>query len=115
MVRVVWAGPRGVRREVGSGDQSPRLRRGLDPLRADRGARGRPPGGAGFLFLFGRTLPFDTDTLERLYPGGPEEHCQRFEAATDAAVDAGFLLDADADEIRALARHGRQPSGWKTG
>jgi hypothetical protein len=31
------------------------------------------------------------------------------------AVDAGYLLAADADEIRALARHGRQPSGWKAG
>jgi hypothetical protein len=71
---------------------------------------GDPPGGEGFLFLFGRTLPLDTDTLERLYPGGPEEHCRRFEASTDDAVAAGFLLDADADEIRALARHGRQPS-----
>jgi hypothetical protein len=74
---------------------------------------GDPPGGDGFLFLFGRTLPFDADTLERLYPGGAEEHRRRFEAATADAVASGFLLDADADEIRALARHGRQPSGWR--
>jgi hypothetical protein len=74
---------------------------------------GDPPGGEGFLFLFGRTVAFDAATLARLYPGGPGEHLRRFEASTDDAVAAGFLLEADAEEIRALARHGRQPSGWK--
>jgi hypothetical protein len=74
---------------------------------------GDPPGGDGFLFLFGRTLPFEPEALAKLYPGGPEEHRKRFDAATSAALRAGFLLDADADEIRALARHGRQPSGWR--
>ena len=74
---------------------------------------GDPPGGAGFLFLFGRTLAFDQATLARLYPGGTDEHCRRFEAATTAAVRAGYLLAEDAGEINALARHGRQPSGWK--
>lgn len=74
---------------------------------------GDPPGGDGFLFLFGKTVVLDPATLERLYPDGPEEHRRRFEASTDDAVAAGFLLDADADEVRALARHGRQPSGWR--
>jgi hypothetical protein len=74
---------------------------------------GDSPGGEGFLFLFGQTRALDAATLERLYPGGPDEHRRRFEAATDDAVAAGFLLESDADEIRALARHGRQPSGWK--
>lgn len=74
---------------------------------------GESPGGDGFTFLFGRTLPFDAATLARLYPGGAEEHLKRFETATDAALRAGFLLEADAAEIRALARHGRQPSGWR--
>ncbi|RIL06185.1 MAG: hypothetical protein DCC71_07775 [Proteobacteria bacterium] len=73
---------------------------------------GDPPGGDGFLFLFGRTVPFADDALAALYPGGPDEHLARFDAATEAALRAGFLLDADAAEIRALARHGRQPSGW---
>jgi hypothetical protein len=75
---------------------------------------GDSPGGDGFTFLFGKTKALDEATLGRLYPGGPEEHLRRFEAATGAAVAAGFLLEADADEIRALARHGRQPSGWRT-
>jgi hypothetical protein len=75
---------------------------------------GDHPGGEGFMFLFGKTLAFDTTTLERIYPGGADEHRSRFDAATAAAVRDGFLLETDADEIRALARHGRQPSGWST-
>jgi len=75
---------------------------------------GESPGGDGFLFLFGKTLALDEPTLARLYPGGPAEHRRRFEAATGDAVRAGYLLPEDADEIAALARHGRQPSGWKT-
>lgn len=74
---------------------------------------GDPPGGEGFLFLFGRTIPLDEPTRARLYPGGPDEHLERFEAATARAVDAGFLLAADVEEIRALGRLGRQPSGWR--
>jgi alpha/beta hydrolase family protein len=76
---------------------------------------GDSPGGDGFLFLFGKTLALDEATLARLYPGGPDEHYRRFEAATAAAVHAGYLLAEDAGEINALARHGRQPSGWTTG
>jgi hypothetical protein len=30
-------------------------------------------------------------------------------------VSAGYLLAEDAGEITALARYGRQPSGWKAG
>jgi len=75
---------------------------------------GESPGGDGFLFLFGKTLAFDESTLSRHYPGGPDEHRRRFEAATATAVRAGYLLPDDAGEIVALARHGRQPSGWKT-
>jgi hypothetical protein len=73
---------------------------------------GNPPGGDGFLFLFGTTLPLDSHAIAKLYPDGRAEHFDRFDAATAAALRAGFLLDADAAEIRALARHGRQPSGW---
>jgi hypothetical protein len=75
---------------------------------------GAAAGGEGFTFLFGKTLALDADTLARLYPGGPDEHVHRFNAATALAVAEGFLLEADADEIRALARHGCQPSGWRT-
>ncbi len=73
---------------------------------------GDAPGGEGFMFLFGKTVNLDAATLAQLYPGGPDEHRRRFDAATAQAVKEGFLLEADADEIRALARLGRQPSGW---
>jgi hypothetical protein len=69
--------------------------------------------GFAFMFLFGTTRPLSDAQLARLYPGGPDEHCERFLLATDAALEAGFLLEADADEIRALGRHGRQPSGFR--
>jgi hypothetical protein len=74
---------------------------------------GDSPGGEGFVFLFGRTVPLDPGTLASLYPGGAEEHLRRFDVAVDEALRAGFLLDADAGEIRALVRYGRQPSGWR--
>jgi hypothetical protein len=73
---------------------------------------GDAPGGEGFMFLFGKTVNLDPATLAQLYPGGPEEHRERFATATPHAVHEGFLLAADADEIRELARIGRQPSGW---
>jgi alpha/beta hydrolase family protein len=59
--------------------------------------------GGGFAFLFGTTLPFDSSKLAALYPGGRREYLARFEAATDEAARAGFLLAADAAEIKALA------------
>lgn len=69
--------------------------------------------GDGFLFLFGSTRPLDPAALARLYPGGASEHLERFEAALRSAVAAGFVLQADAEEIRALARCGLQPSGFR--
>jgi hypothetical protein len=58
--------------------------------------------GSEFAFLFGTTRPFDAATLARLYPGGSEEFLARFGKATDDALAKGFLLEADAAEIRAL-------------
>ena len=59
--------------------------------------------GTEFAFLFGTTRPFDAATLARLYPGGRPDFLARFQKATDEAVACGFLLEADAPEIRALA------------
>lgn len=53
--------------------------------------------------LFGQTVPFTGATLTRLYPGGAGDYLAAFGAATDAAVAEGFLLEADTDEIKALA------------
>ncbi|MEN8161992.1 MAG: alpha/beta hydrolase domain-containing protein, partial [Myxococcota bacterium] len=60
--------------------------------------------GAEFAFLFGTTRPLDAEARARLYPGGREEFLARFERATDDALTSGFLLEADAEEIRALSR-----------
>jgi hypothetical protein len=70
--------------------------------------------GGEFMVLFGTTRELSNSELEHLYPGGMDDHLARFEAATTAAITAGFLLEADAEEIRALGRLGRQPSGWRT-
>lgn len=59
--------------------------------------------GAEFAFLFGTTRLFDAATLARLYPGGRAEHLARFEEALTEALARGFLLEADAAEIRAVA------------
>jgi hypothetical protein len=59
--------------------------------------------GAEFAFLFGTTRPLDAGALARLYPGGRSDFLARFGEATDEAVARGFLLEADAPEIHALA------------
>ena len=52
--------------------------------------------------LFGTTRPLDPSTITDLYPGGRDDYVERFRAATDAAVSAGFLLADDAGEIDGL-------------
>ncbi len=59
--------------------------------------------GETFVMLFGRTEPFDDATLATLYPGGKAEYLERFEAALDATIAAGFLLHEDREEILAVA------------
>jgi Alpha/beta hydrolase domain len=53
--------------------------------------------------IFGSGEPFDEATVRRLYPGGAEEYQERFAAALDTAIDAGFILAADRSEILELA------------
>jgi hypothetical protein len=53
-------------------------------------------------FLCGSTTPFDGRTLRALYPSG-DAYRERFTAATDEAVAAGFLLADDAREITGIA------------
>jgi len=59
--------------------------------------------GETFAMLFGRTDPFDDDTLSSLYPDGKEEYLRRFEASLDAAITAGFILHDDRTEILGVA------------
>lgn len=53
--------------------------------------------------IFGSGEPFDAATLGRLYPGGAGEYLDRFTAALDTAIGAGFVLAADRAEILELA------------
>jgi hypothetical protein len=59
--------------------------------------------GAGFAPLFGTTKAFDAAKLAQLYPGGRAQYLQKFAAATDSAIGSGFILEADKQEINALA------------
>lgn len=59
--------------------------------------------GESFAMLFGRTEPFDDATLAALYPGGEDEYLDRFTTSLDAAIAAGFILEADRLEILAVA------------
>ena len=52
--------------------------------------------------LFGTTRPLPDAARVRPVPGWPQRLSARFRAATAAAVDAGFVLAADAAEIEAL-------------
>ncbi len=53
--------------------------------------------------LFGSTTPFDAATLARLYPTH-DAYVSAFTASAEAAVDAGFILRPEADEMIAEAQ-----------
>jgi hypothetical protein len=63
---------------------------------------GQPPGGFGqFCFLFGITVPFTAEQLEGLY----QDHggfVSAWSIATQNAVQAGFVLPEDAQDIRVV-------------
>jgi len=60
-------------------------------------------GGESFSILFGRTEPFDEVELGAIYPGGQAEYIAQFEAALDATIAAGFILEDDRAEIIGIA------------
>ena len=53
--------------------------------------------------LFGRTLPMDPDRLAALHPT-PADYLAAYERATDAAIEAGFVLAEDRSAVFAEAR-----------
>jgi hypothetical protein len=53
--------------------------------------------------IFGSGEAFDAATLRRLYPGGADQYLDGFTSALDSAIDCGFILPADRDEILQLA------------
>lgn len=64
---------------------------------------GREQTGTTFCRLFGTTALFDEATLAELYPTR-QTYIDAIDQATDAAVQAGFLLPADGELIRERAR-----------
>jgi hypothetical protein len=60
-------------------------------------------GGNGPAFLVGSTEPFGQAHLDRLYPAGKREYLRRFDGSLNSAIKSGFILLADAAEIRGLA------------
>jgi hypothetical protein len=60
------------------------------------------PGGPPFCHGFGSTRPFDAATLASLYPDHAA-YVSAVTASTDAAVDAGFILRPEADDLIATA------------
>jgi hypothetical protein len=59
--------------------------------------------GNALAFLVGSCEPFDTETLDRLYPGGKRQYLKKFETSLDSAIKSGFILAADKKEILSLA------------
>ena len=64
---------------------------------------GTAPDESPMSFIFGSGEPFDAAALEALYPGGAAEYLERFTAALDSAIEAGFIVPADRSEILELA------------
>jgi hypothetical protein len=63
---------------------------------------GQSGGGPIFCTLFGRTTPFTAAQIAALYPTAGS-YMTQFNAATDAAAQAGHVLAADVAEIKARA------------
>ena len=60
--------------------------------------------------LLGSTTPLPDERLAAAYDGA-DDYLARFEAAADAAVDAGFVLPEDREALLASAQPERIPAG----
>lgn len=67
-----------------------------------------PAGGSVLCSLFGETRPFDAATLAEAYPTH-EDYVDAVTESAEAAVEAGFLLEGDAEAIVAAAREAPVP------
>ena len=59
--------------------------------------------GSPLAMLSGSAVPFDASELAKLYPGGKAEYLKRFGASLGTAIQAGFILPDDKDEILGIA------------
>ena len=57
-----------------------------------------PPESSIICLLMGSTLPIEPDVLARLYPSA-DDYVAAYEQATDDAIEAGFLLEDDRDQV----------------
>jgi hypothetical protein len=73
------------------------------PVALDSGFNAVPPGAGGLCFLNGTHIPFDTATLNQLYPTRRTYLESFFKAVLDNVRD-GFVLEADAKEMLQQAR-----------
>ena len=91
-------------REVRGGCERQRARRDRTPQVEAPIATlsGLGQSGTGFCFLFGTTAPFDAAKLAALYPTHAA-FVKAWNAATDQAVKAGFILAVDAKNLKAAA------------
>jgi hypothetical protein len=63
---------------------------------------GAPAGGSLACTLFGSTTPLPSERLAELY-ASPEAYLEAYAAAADAAIDAGFVLEAEREALMADA------------
>jgi hypothetical protein len=68
------------------------------PVALDTGVNENPPGGSGLCFLNGTHIPFDTATLNALYPDR-QAYLTRFTRAVVQNVRDGYVLPPDAAEM----------------
>jgi hypothetical protein len=68
----------------------------------DRHSGLAPEGSSVICLLMGSTTPLPPERIAELYPSA-DDYTARYEAATDAVIEAGFALDDDRDEILADA------------
>ena len=100
-------GPTIVRDERGNALGGIRLAQIEVPVGTLSGEKG-PTGGA-ICMLSGTSIPFTSDQLAQLYPS-TQSYLDRYAAATDAAIAAGFALPEDRAEMQAEAQPEVVPS-----
>jgi hypothetical protein len=69
---------------------------------------GEQPNATVLCTLFGTTTPFDATMLAALYPTH-DAYVSAFDAATDRAVEGGFVLAPDADLMKQAAAEADVP------
>ena len=84
------------------------------PVALDAGYNANPPGGQGLCFLNGTHLPFDTATLNALYPDH-HSYVRQVADAVERNVRDGFVLVPDAKEMLEQARTAIWGQGWTCG